>query len=57
VPLTQLCPYSVSVSFGSAGTDTTITFKLLLWIFVCNLIDVSPFWGLIFFLTGLQVGE
>jgi hypothetical protein len=28
-----------------------------LWIFLCNLIDVSPFWPLIFFLTGLQVGE
>jgi deoxyhypusine monooxygenase len=32
--------HSHHVSFGSAGSNADATFKALLWIFLCNLIDI-----------------
>jgi hypothetical protein len=33
-------PYSLHFSFGIAGTDMIVTFKVALWSFLCNATDM-----------------
>jgi hypothetical protein len=34
------CTHSCCVCFGLVGTNVMVTLKVLLWIFLCNLLDV-----------------
>ncbi len=44
--------YACSVIVGFAGTDRRLTFKVLLWIFLCNLIVIHQ--GVLSSISGLM---
>jgi hypothetical protein len=48
--------HSCLVSLGFTGTDRLGTFKVSLWTFHCNLIDMTPDLGIVFFVFLLITG-